>query len=126
VTTALIIVAASAAALWFSLLAGYLYLAMLPTRRARTRPSRRGGYVRPLVFEHTKDGGQRAPATATTVPISSSGLPGRAWVDAAHPQMLPPPNRLTVPIWSGSAMGVPGVSGARALAQRVGSTDEAA
>jgi len=118
---------ATVAALAAFALAVLLLVACLPPwltmRKARTRHTRRGGYLKHPVSAPTKDGGQPRPGTDTTAPTSSFYQPG---FRSAVADILVPPLRQNKPTahgWSGNATGAAGASGARALAERVGSPE---
>ena len=68
-----------------------------PGRKARTRATRRGGYVKPPASAATKDGGLPTLETATTARIKCWSQPGPALTGAVIRTRLAPPSRLFVP-----------------------------
>ena len=118
---------ATVAALAAFSLAVVLLVAVLPpwlaVRKARTRHTRRGGYLRHPVSAPTKVGGLRIRETAITGPISSSNQ--RGFLLTVGDILIPPvpPSKPIAHGLSGNATEAAGASGARALAERVGSPE---
>ena len=111
----------AAALLWLALFSVYCYLSALPQRRARTRNTRRGGYVKPPASAPTKAGGQPTPATGTSALISSLPQPGSLSVVTGYLPLRVLRSKPSELGLFGSETGVAGANGARVLAKRVGS-----
>lgn len=90
-TTARVVAFLVAVSLLVPLLVGLA--AELPTRRARSRTRRHGGYIKPRASAPAKDGGQPQQATATTARISSTSHRGPVSADAVAPPTQARPNR---------------------------------
>lgn len=90
----------------------WLFLACLPPRKARTRATQRGGYVKPPASPITKvvvtlD----PPAPGTTVYTSSRSGLGSPWVGGVTLAERLGTSRLTEPGSSGNETGEVGASG---------------
>lgn len=101
-----------AALLWFSLALAWLYLLAAPTRRSRTRVTRRGGYEKLRVSPTTSpEEISRQLAQATSGFISSHSPLGIQWVDGVTLAVRLGTSRPTAPGLYGNATAEAGANG---------------